>query len=181
MQKEIPGWHRGRRYFELSASDDSAIRPGPKKPRNLEEINRQNRLFWEARSKKFKRQIKRWPGFVEKALHKMEADALVYGIKSVRSFEYELDKKLVEQIGAGVRLTLRERKVWNVIQQGSRGKQYCRELHNARLKPCKSWVDDDCPSNYIEAYREGQPWRKRIQDEKHRIKNKAELIQLVEE
>jgi hypothetical protein len=175
-KKKPPVRGRGSGILRLDNSDDSAIRPGDKK---LKEINRQYREFWEAESKTLKSLIKRWPDFAQLAATKIECDALVHGIRSANSIEYEVSK-LFKQLGLVVKLTKREQKIWSVIQQGVEGPTYCREVHRAGVKPRKSWLDDDCPSTYPEAYREGEPWRKRIQDEKCRIKNKAELAQLVD-
>jgi hypothetical protein len=159
----------------LSSSDDSAIRPRNKK---LEEINLQNRLFWEAKSEKLRKQLKRWPELAALASKKIEFKATVRGIKNAPGMEKTVGK-LVEGLGIAVKLTAREQKIWSVIQQGLKGAQYCRELHNSKLKACKAWIEEDCPSTYPEAYKEGGPWPKRIQDEKHRIRIKAELAELV--
>jgi hypothetical protein len=163
----------------MSTSDDKASCPGDKKSLTPEEINYRNRLYWEARSEKFRKQLKKWPRFAEIARNKMEADTLINGLRSTHSMEDEVEQ-LVEQLRIVVKLTAREEKIWRVIQRGVEGAAYCRELHRARVKPRKFWLSEDCPSTYPEAYREGVPWRKRIQDEKSRIKSKAELAQLVD-
>jgi len=67
-----------------------------------------------------------------------------------------------------------ERKVCGVIQSGTKGPTYCRELHNAGATPPKEWISKDCPGTYPGAYNHGLPWTKRIQDEKYRIRRKAE-------
>jgi hypothetical protein len=78
-------------------------------------------------------------------------------------------------------LTQRERKIWDVISRGPKGLEYCRELHNAGLKPrrSKSWAG--CPGTYPAAYQGGNPWRHRIQDEKSKIRRKAKLAGLAGE
>jgi len=78
-------------------------------------------------------------------------------------------------------LTDRERKIWEVIQRGSRGLQYCRDLEAAHIKPRRKGVWQDCPRTYPAAYQVGEPWRHRIQDEKSRIKRKAEHTGLASE
>ena len=78
-------------------------------------------------------------------------------------------------------LTDREQRIWAVIRKGSTGSQYCRELGNARIAPLRSGVWKDCPRTYISAYQQGQPWRHRIQDEKSKIRRKAELAGLANE
>jgi hypothetical protein len=74
-----------------------------------------------------------------------------------------------------IQLTDRELKIWSVIQRGVRGPQYCRELDSARIAPLRSGIWKDCPRKYASAYREGNPWRHRIQDEKSKVRRKAEL------
>jgi hypothetical protein len=75
-----------------------------------------------------------------------------------------------------VELTSREQKIWKVIQRGSSGPQYCRELQNAGINPRKTGVWKDCHAGtYPAAYQLGEPWRHRIQDEKSKIKRKAIL------
>lgn len=76
-------------------------------------------------------------------------------------------------------LSVREKKIWAVIQRGVIGLQYCRELDSAGIAPLRSGVWKDCPSRkYESAYKEGKPWRHRIQDEKSKVRRKAELVGL---
>jgi hypothetical protein len=70
-------------------------------------------------------------------------------------------------------LSERDTRIWEVIQRGVIGLQYCRELDNARIRPRKEWLSDGCPGTYQGAYQLGQPWQKRIQDEKSKITRKA--------
>jgi len=79
-------------------------------------------------------------------------------------------------------LTDRERKIWEVAQRGSHGLIYCRELDNAGIAPLRSGVWKACPSRkYASAYKEGQPWPHRIQDEKSKVRRKAQLAGLASE
>lgn len=71
-------------------------------------------------------------------------------------------------------LTHREERMWEVIQRGTKGLAYCRELKSASLRPPTSWVRDGCPADYPAAYQEGKPWQHRIQDEKTKVRRKAE-------
>jgi hypothetical protein len=71
-------------------------------------------------------------------------------------------------------LNKREQKIWEVVQRGLKGAQYCRELHNADVRPRKSWTDRDCPGTYPSAYLEVR-WRQMVQDEKTKISRKAKL------
>jgi hypothetical protein len=67
----------------------------------------------------------------------------------------------------------RDEKIWKIIQRGSRGLQYCRELDNANILPLRSGVWRDGPRKYAAAYGQGSPWRHRIEDEKSKIRRKA--------
>ena len=78
-------------------------------------------------------------------------------------------------------LTAREEKIYRVIQAGSKGAQYCREVHNAGVKPHRAWLEDDCPGTYPAAYLDSNKWRQRINDEKSKIRRKAELAGLAGE
>lgn len=72
-------------------------------------------------------------------------------------------------------LTKREKKLWDVIRRGARGLRYCGEVDNEgiRIRTTGSWKG--APSTYAAAYRVGEPWRHRIQDEKSKITRKAKL------
>jgi hypothetical protein len=72
----------------------------------------------------------------------------------------------------------RELRIWAIIQRGARGPGYCRELDSARIAPPRKGIWKDCPRRYESAYRQGEPWRYRIQDEKSRVRRKAELAGL---
>lgn len=67
----------------------------------------------------------------------------------------------------------RELKIWEVIQRGTKGRQYCRELDNANIAPLRKGVWEDGPRKYLAAYNLGKPWRHRIEDEKDKIRRKA--------
>jgi hypothetical protein len=81
----------------------------------------------------------------------------------------------------GAHLTMRETKIWEVIKLGSQGSQYCRELDAAGIRPTRKGVWENCPRNYVAAYRESELWRHRIQDEKTKIRRKGELAGLASE
>ena len=78
-------------------------------------------------------------------------------------------------------LTNREKKIWVVIQQGTNGLQYCRELGKIGVAPKRKGVWKDGPGSYVSAYQKGKPWRHRIQDEKSKIRRKAKLAGLASE
>jgi hypothetical protein len=80
----------------------------------------------------------------------------------------------------------RRRVIFGAIQAGDEGPEYCKTLDDRRLKIRAEWIQGGCPKTYEAAYRAGQPWRKRIQDEKSRYKTKydqtpaAELERLLQ-
>jgi hypothetical protein len=76
---------------------------------------------------------------------------------------------------ATIKLTERDKKILEVIQRGSKGPAYCRELDNAHIGPRREGAWKGAPSTYAAAYRVGEPWRHRIQDEKSKINRKAKL------
>jgi hypothetical protein len=76
------------------------------------------------------------------------------------------------------RLGDREKKIWKVIQRGSKGPQYCRELDNEKVSPRTRWKRDGCPSTYLAAFYHPDPtWRQRIQNEKSKVHRKALSLQ----
>lgn len=75
-----------------------------------------------------------------------------------------------------VELTDRKKKIWEVIQCGSKGRQYCRELDNAGIVPPRNGVWRDGPRKYVAAYELGVPWRHRIEDEKAKIRRKGKKL-----
>jgi hypothetical protein len=76
-------------------------------------------------------------------------------------------------------LTEREKKIFDIILRGSRGRQYCRELNNAGIRPLRTGVWKVCPAGtYEAAYLLGKPWDLRIQREKAKIKTKAHSLKL---
>ena len=74
-----------------------------------------------------------------------------------------------------VRLTNREKTILEVIQRGSKGLAYCRELDTEGIKCRRTRSWQRCPTTYPAAYQAGSPWRHRIQDEKSKILRKAKL------
>jgi hypothetical protein len=73
-----------------------------------------------------------------------------------------------------VKLTDREKKIWEVIQRGAKGLLYCRELDNANITPPRVGVWKDGPRKYAAAYGLKGHWRHRIEDEKSKIRRKAQ-------
>ena len=100
-----------------------------------------------------------------------------------RSLEERIEKleESKRKAAKSVQLTDRERRIWQVIQRGAKGLQYCRELDSAGIAPLRKGIWKDCPRKYESAYRQGEPWRHRIQDEKSKVRRKAELAKLVSE
>jgi hypothetical protein len=174
----------------MASLEDRPIRPIDKRLKQfkrLKELNRRNREFWEAESKILEKTLTALPTklakeLADKAAQNIECDALSYGLKSADGMEKEVDT-LFEKLELDVKLTDHEKKIYKVIKRGGEnlnGKMYCREVHRAKVRPRKTWLKAGCPSSYIEAYREGEPWTKRIEGEKRRIRKKVELAQLVE-
>jgi hypothetical protein len=76
-----------------------------------------------------------------------------------------------------VQLSDRERNLWKVIQRGTAGRRYCRELDNAQIAPPRKGVWRDGPRKYLAAYGMGKPWRHRIEDEKSKVRRKAKVFE----
>ena len=74
-------------------------------------------------------------------------------------------------------LTSAERKrrkvIFGAIQAALKGQKYCSELDSRRLPP--PWRAERCPSTYTLAYKDSR-WRKRIQDEKCRFRERFDQI-----
>jgi hypothetical protein len=68
--------------------------------------------------------------------------------------------------------TNRRAVIFGAIQAKDIGLKYCKTLVGQKLAVPEDWIQDGCPKTYTDAYRAGQPWRKRIQDEKSRYKKK---------
>jgi hypothetical protein len=65
-------------------------------------------------------------------------------------------------------LTRRERDILGVIQLGSKGAKYSRDLESRKISPEPRWIAEGCPATYPEAYKIPK-WRQRLQDEKWRL------------
>jgi hypothetical protein len=74
-------------------------------------------------------------------------------------------------------LTDREKRIWEVIRRGSKGRQYCRELDSGQIEPKRVGIWAGCPRSYVAAYDMGKPWRHRIEDEKSKVKQKTKLAE----
>jgi len=72
-------------------------------------------------------------------------------------------------------LTNREQKLWEVIQGGTTGLQYCREVDHAGIAPPRKGIWKEGPRNYEGAYKSSDQLRHWIQNEKSKIRRKAEL------
>jgi hypothetical protein len=106
-----------------------------------------------------------------KGVRELDATARVVDVMAVSTRSATPKSKQKEQ---KEQLSAREKKILAVIQQKVKGLQYCRELDSAGIAPLRSGVWKDCPSRkYESAYKEGQPWRHRIQREKSKVQSKA--------
>ena len=61
--------------------------------------------------------------------------------------------------------------IFAAILMGLKGMKYCSLLKDCGVKP--KW-SEPCPSNYCAGYQAGNPWRKKIQDEKTRARTQME-------
>jgi hypothetical protein len=104
------------------------------------------------------------------------------GLQTRYDLEIARIKRQEPQIGPSVvtkpKLSERESKIWQVIRRGSTGVQYCREVDRAGIGTRRTGSWKGAPATYEGAYREGEPWRHRIQDEKSKIRRKAALAEL---
>jgi hypothetical protein len=111
-------------------------------------------------------------GNAKKAVAKLDATARVVGLAPGQPRD---------SARLAVELTDREKTIWTVIRQGLKGMRYCRELDDAGIKSRKSGSWKGCPGTYPAAYQAGAPWRHRIQDEKTKIRRKANPARLAGE
>jgi hypothetical protein len=68
----------------------------------------------------------------------------------------------------------RELTIFDIIQMHVKGAKYCSALDGRGIMIPEKWRNEGCPTTYAEAYEvdTGPNWRKRIQDEKYRIKRR---------
>jgi hypothetical protein len=66
--------------------------------------------------------------------------------------------------------------IFGAIQAKLKGMDYCKKLDAERISIPGRWTDNGCPSTYVGAYQLAAPWRKKIQDEKHRFKRKYDSV-----
>lgn len=66
----------------------------------------------------------------------------------------------------------RSKVIFGAIQAEDKGQEYCKTLNDRKLAIPDDWIQGGCPRTYTDAYQAGQPWQKRIQDEKSRYKKK---------
>jgi hypothetical protein len=74
----------------------------------------------------------------------------------------------------------KRRAIFGAIQAGDKGQKYCKTVDERKLKIPAEWIQCGCPKTYADAYKVGQPWRKRIQDEKSRYKKKYDQTPAIE-
>jgi len=68
-------------------------------------------------------------------------------------------------------LTEAEKVISEAIKDNRKAERYCAYLDMNNIKPPKAWIDEFCPQSYVKAYK-NPLWRKRIQDQKSRVKRK---------
>ena len=64
--------------------------------------------------------------------------------------------------------------IFGAIQSGLKALKYCAVLDERRVRLPIHWIEGECPSTYVQAYKEAK-WRKRIQDEKSRYREQYEM------
>jgi len=69
--------------------------------------------------------------------------------------------------------------IFGAIQSGLKAQKYCAALDERRVRLPIHWIEEECPSTYVQAYREAK-WRKRIQDEKSRYRVEYEMTPVQE-
>jgi len=75
---------------------------------------------------------------------------------------------------------MRRRVIFAAISMNDEGLKYCKTLDEQKLAIPADWSQKGCPKTYTDAYRTGQPWQKRIQDEKSRYKKKYDQTPVAE-
>jgi hypothetical protein len=68
----------------------------------------------------------------------------------------------------------RYRVIFGAIEANLKGKEYCAELDSKRLSLPREWTKQGCPTTYTTANKDPK-WRKRIQDEKSRFRQRYYL------
>jgi hypothetical protein len=70
------------------------------------------------------------------------------------------------------KLQKRETVIFAAILLGLEGKRSCAFLQERGISP--KWLDSDSsPQSYVKGYMAGDPWRKKVQDEKTRAKQRV--------
>lgn len=76
-----------------------------------------------------------------------------------------------QRIPKKTKLRKRDAVIFAAILLGQQGTAYCVFLHSYQIRP--KWVDgDSTPGSYPMSYGAGDPWRKKVQDEKARAKTR---------
>lgn len=71
------------------------------------------------------------------------------------------------------KLPKRDAVIFAAILLGLKGPKYCVFLHERQVKP--KWCDSDSRAeSYLKSYNAGDPWRKKVQDEKTRAKSRMD-------
>jgi 7-cyano-7-deazaguanine synthase in queuosine biosynthesis len=70
------------------------------------------------------------------------------------------------------KLDKRETVIFAAILMGLRGERYCAFMHEQQIRP--KWSDRGGPATYPQSYARGGAWRKAVQDEKSRAKDRMD-------
>ena len=98
-----------------------------------------------------------------------EEDGLAKVLASLEELHAKVDARPTPKGPKNIhaRPTCRDTILFAAIILGLEGLKYCAFLRDRGVSP--KW-EQPCPNGYDAGYRNGQPWQKKIQDEKHRAK-----------
>jgi hypothetical protein len=99
-----------------------------------------------------------------------------FQLREPRKSEIRANTPTLEKPKLKVKLSKAEERkrsiIFAAIQGGLKAQQYCRYLDSKKLQIPHKWKEEsDCPETYVHAYKRPK-WAKKIQDEKHRYKQK---------
>jgi hypothetical protein len=86
-----------------------------------------------------------------------------------RERESMLPRPVAKRNQPSKRESHRRVQVVEVIKAELKGLGYCKALDGRGVRVPLRWREEGCPSTYFAAYKSGEKWRKRIQDEKSRL------------
>lgn len=134
------------------------------------------KLEIDARDNEYQQQLAREREYKDKKEREREAQAIRATAPSSPQVSLVAISSRREVKHKAIALTVYEKQrrkvIFGAIQARDKGPKYCKTLDGRKLAIPAEWIQDGCPNTYADAYKRGQPWRKRIQDEKSRYKKK---------